>query len=42
MKHAEDLAEEIAFLNGLPPNKFESVHAGVVLEEMLREDEEAE
>jgi bacterioferritin len=42
MKHAKDLAKRIAFLNGLPPNKFESIHAAVTLEEMMREDEEAE
>jgi bacterioferritin len=42
MKHAETLAERLAFLNGIPPNKFDPVHAGVTLEEMLREDEEAE
>jgi len=42
MKHAEDLAERLAFLNGVPPNKFDPVHAGITLEEMLKEDEEAE
>jgi bacterioferritin len=42
MKHAEDLAERLAFLNGVPPNKFEPVHVGVSLEEMLKEDVQAE
>lgn len=42
MKHAETLVERLAFLNGVPPNKFDAVHAGVTLEEMLREDEQAE
>jgi len=42
MKHAEELAERLAFLNAVPPNKFEPVHAGITLEEMLKEDEEAE
>ena len=42
MKHAEDLAERLAFLNGIPPNKFAPVHAGVTVEEMLKEDEKAE
>ena len=42
MKHAETLVEKLAFLNGVPPNKFDPVHAGVTLEEMLREDEKAE
>jgi bacterioferritin len=42
MKHAETLTERLAFLNGVPPNKFDPVHAGITLEEMLKEDEEAE
>jgi bacterioferritin len=42
MKHAEDLAERLAFLDGIPPYKFDPVHPGIALEEMLREDEEAE
>jgi bacterioferritin len=42
MKHAEDLTERVVFLNGVPPNKFGPVHAGMTLEEMLKEDEEAE
>jgi bacterioferritin len=42
MKHAEDLAERLAFLNGVPPNKFEPVHVGISLEEMLKEDVQAE
>ena len=42
MKHAETLAKRLAFLNGIPPNTFAPVQPGVTLEEMLREDEEAE
>ena len=42
MKHAENLTKRMVFLNGVPPNKFDPVHAGVTLEEMLKEDEEAE
>jgi len=42
MKHAEALAERLAFLNGVPPNKFEPVHVGISLEEMLKEDVQAE
>jgi bacterioferritin len=42
MKHAEELAGRLAFLNGVPPNKFDPVHLGVTLEEMLKEDEQAE
>ena len=42
MKHAEALTERLAFLNGVPPNTFDPVHPGVTLEEMLKEDEEAE
>jgi bacterioferritin len=42
MKHAEDLAERIVFLNGVPPNKVDEVHVGISLEEMLKEDVQAE
>jgi len=42
MKHAEDLAERLAFLNGVPPNKVDPVHVGTSLEEMLKEDVQAE
>ena len=42
MQHAEDIAERLAFLNGEPPNKFDPVHPGVTLEEMLKENEQAE
>jgi bacterioferritin len=42
MKHAEDLTERLAFLNGIPPNTFAPVNAGVTLEEMLKEDEKVE
>lgn len=42
MKHAEILVERRAFLNGVPPNKFDPVHADVTLEEMLREYKQAE
>jgi bacterioferritin (cytochrome b1) len=42
IKHAEALAERLAFLNGVPPNNIEPVHVGATLVEMLREDEQAE
>jgi bacterioferritin len=42
MKHTEDLAERIVFLNGVPPNKFDPVHVGISLEEMLKEDVQTE
>ena len=41
-KHAETLAERLAFLNGVPPNTIEPVHVGATLVEMLKEDEQAE
>jgi bacterioferritin len=41
-KHAEALAERLAFLNGVPPNTIEPVHVGATLVEMLKEDEQAE
>ena len=42
MKHAEDRAERLDFLNGVPPNNVDPVHAGITLEEMLKEDVQAE
>ena len=42
MKHAEDLAERLAFLNGVPTNNPNPVHIGHSLEEMLKEDVQAE
>ena len=42
MKHAEALAERLAFLDGVPPNNIEPVHVGVTLVEMLKEDEQDE
>ena len=37
MKNAEVLAERLAYLNGVPPNKIEPVHVGVTLVEMVKE-----
>jgi bacterioferritin len=42
MKHAEDLADRLALLNGVPPNQFAPVRVGSTLAEMLREDERTE
>jgi bacterioferritin len=42
MKHAKDLAERLTFLNSVPPNNFDPVHAGISLEETLKEDVQAE
>lgn len=42
MKHAEDLAERLAFLNGVPTNNPNPVHIGHSLEEMLKENVQAE
>jgi bacterioferritin len=42
MKHAEDLAERLAFLNGVPTTSFEPAHVGHSLEEMLKENVQAE
>lgn len=42
MKHAEKLAERLAFLDGVPPNNIESVHVGVTFVEMVKEDVQAE
>ena len=41
-KHAEAVAERLAFLNGVPPSEIEPVHVGATFVEMLREDIEAE
>jgi bacterioferritin len=37
MKHAEDLAERLVFLNGVPTSNANPVHVGTNLEEMLKE-----
>ena len=42
MKHAEALAERVSVLNGVPPNKFDEVHVGEILVEMLTEDVQTE
>ena len=42
MKHAEALAERLAFLDGVPPSNIEPVHVGLTFVEMLKEDEQAE
>jgi bacterioferritin len=42
MKHAEALAERLAFLDGVPPSNIEPVHVGVTFVEMLKVDEQAE
>jgi bacterioferritin len=42
MKHAEDLADRIVFLNGLPTNNPSPIHVGHSLEEMLKENVQAE
>jgi bacterioferritin (cytochrome b1) len=42
MKNAQALAERLAYLNGVPPNNIETVHVGVTLVEMLKEDVQAE
>jgi bacterioferritin len=42
MKHAEDLAERLVFLNGVPVNSPSPVHVGHSLEEMLKENVQAE
>ena len=42
MKNAQALAERLAYLNGLPPNNIETVHVGITLVEMLKEDVQAE
>jgi bacterioferritin len=42
MKHAEKLADRLAFLNGVPTTSHEPVHIGHSLEEMLKENVQAE
>jgi bacterioferritin len=42
MKHAEDLAERLAFLDGVPTTSNAPVHIGHSLEEMLKENVQAE
>jgi bacterioferritin len=38
MKHAEQLAERLVFLDGVPPDNIETIHVGTALEEILKED----
>jgi bacterioferritin len=38
MKHAEQLAERLVFLDGVPPDNIEQIHVGTALEEILKED----
>lgn len=42
MKYAEKLAKRLVSLNGIPPTKFEPVHIGTSLDEMLKDDVQAE
>jgi bacterioferritin len=42
MKHAEEIAERLAYLNGIPTVKPDPIFVGSSLEEMLRLDEKAE
>ena len=42
MKHAEELAERLVFLNGVPVNDPKPVHVGHSLEEILKENVQAE
>jgi bacterioferritin len=42
MKHAEKLAERLVFLNGVPTFTPDPVHIGHSLEEMLKENVQAE
>jgi bacterioferritin len=42
MKHAEKLAERLVFLNGVPTITPDPVHIGHSLEEMLKENVQAE
>lgn len=42
MKHAEELAERLACLNGIPTTKPDPVFVGVSVEEMLKLDVKAE
>jgi bacterioferritin len=42
MKHAEDIAERLAYLNGIPTVKPDPIFVGSGLTEMLKLDEKAE
>jgi bacterioferritin len=42
MKHAEDIAERLAYLNGVPTVKPDPIFVGSGLTEMLKLDEKAE
>jgi bacterioferritin len=42
MKHAEDIAERLAYLNGVPTVKPDPIFVGSDLTEMLKLDEKAE
>ena len=42
MKHAEDLAERLVFLDGVPTTSHEPVHIGHTLDDMLKENVQAE
>jgi bacterioferritin len=42
MKHAEALAERLAFLDGVPTTSHEPVHIGHSLDDMLKENVQAE
>jgi bacterioferritin len=42
MKHAEDIAERLAYLGGIPTIKPDPIFVGSNLEEMLKLDEKAE
>ena len=42
MKHAEEIAERLAYLGGTPTTKPDPIFVGSDLEEMLRLDEKAE
>jgi len=42
MKHAEEIAERLAYLGGIPTIKLDPIFVGADLEEMLRMDVKAE
>jgi bacterioferritin len=42
MKHAEDLADRLVYLDGVPTITPDSIHIGHSLEEMLKENVQAE
>jgi bacterioferritin len=42
MKHAEQIAERLAYLGGIPTTKPDPIFVGAALEEMLRTDAKAE